>query len=102
MSLPPGQAPADRVAASFFDYTCDRTGEPVCERVQLVNLALGYEEALYSLSCLAQDRGLSELELMQRVREYVMSRDCFRKPWLSFDATACPRLQLAEPGCYCQ
>jgi hypothetical protein len=89
--------PAD---ASFFDYTCDRCGAPVCERVQIMNLALDYVEDIYCLACLAAEQGTSEHELADFAKAYVHSRECFKTPWDKFDASRCPK--LAQNQCYCQ
>lgn len=85
---------------SFFDYTCDRCGAPVCERVQLMNLALSYEEELFCLDCLSAEQSMSPAELADFAKSYVYSRDCFKNPWMKFDATPCPK--IATGLCFCQ
>lgn len=85
---------------SFFDYTCDRCGQPLCERVQLMNLSLNYEEEIYCLNCLAAEQGMSEPELAEFTKEYIQSRDCFKTPWDKFNAKPCPK--LATQQCFCQ
>jgi hypothetical protein len=85
---------------SFFDYTCDQCGAPVCERVQLMNLALDYVEDLYCLQCLATEQGMEQPELAEFAKDYVYSRECFKTPWDKFNAKACPR--LSQNQCYCQ
>lgn len=86
--------------ASFFDYQCDLCAAPVCERMTLINLALGYEETTYCLSCLAQEEGLEAGSLMKSTKAYIQSRDCFKKPWNKTDASQCPL--LAKQLCFCQ
>jgi hypothetical protein len=85
---------------SFFDYTCDQCGAPVCERVQLMNLALDYVEDLYCLQCLANEQGMPQPELAEFAKDYVQSRECFKTPWDKFNASTCPKLPLGQ--CYCQ
>lgn len=85
---------------SFFDYTCDRCGQPLCERVQLMNLALNYEEEIYCLNCLAAEQGMSEPELAEFTKAYIQSRDCFKTPWDKFNAKPCPKLSTHQ--CFCQ
>lgn len=85
---------------SFFDYSCDMCGAPVCERLQLMNLALGYEESLCCLDCLAQQQEMPPAELAEFAKSYVHSRDCFKNPWLKFNAAPCPKLTLNQ--CFCQ
>lgn len=65
-----------------------------------MNLALGYEDAQYALPVLAQLQGAEPQVLAARLIQYIMSRDCFKKPWLAVDATQCPKRALGE--CCCQ
>lgn len=85
---------------SFFDYTCDRCGAPLCERVQVINLALDYVDDLYCLRCLAEEHEKTEAELAAFAKDYVYARECFKTPWDNFNAKACPRLEQNQ--CYCQ
>ena len=84
----------------FFDYTCDRCGAPVCERMQIMNLALDNIDDLYCLACLAEEQDMAQPALADFAREYVYSRECFKTPWDAVDAKGCPRLSTGE--CYCQ
>jgi len=86
----------------FFDYTCDLCGNPLCERVQIMNLSLDYIEELYCLSCLSQQQGLNEAEMAETAKEYVQGRDCFKTPWDNFgpQARTCPLLKFQL--CPCQ
>lgn len=86
--------------ALFFDYSCDLCGAPVCERVQLMNLALNYEEELFCLDCLAKEQDMAPAELADFAKSYVYSRDCFKNPWMKFNATTCPK--IATHQCFCQ
>jgi hypothetical protein len=88
--------------APFFDYTCDLCGAALCERVQIMNLALNYVETLYCLACLAEEQGLTQEAMADFAREYVYARECFKTPWYHFGAQArqCPRLPLLQ--CFCQ
>lgn len=85
---------------SFFDYTCDRCGAPVCERVQIMNLALDFVDTLECLSCLAERQGMSMADLAGSVRDYIDSRECFSTPWRNFRAGTCPLIEIR--ACYCQ
>jgi len=95
-------ASADLTNAIFFDYTCDRCGAPVCERVQIMNLALDNVDELFCLACLAEEQDMAQPALAEFARDYVYSRECFKTPWDSFSAQAkqCPRLPQNE--CHCQ
>lgn len=88
------------LTTAFFDYSCDQCGAPVCERVQLMNLALGYEADLYCLDCLAQLQDMPADELAAFAKSYISSRDCFKAPWLKFNARDCPKLETG--ACFCQ
>lgn len=87
-------------ASPFFTYTCDQCGAAVCERVQLMNLALDYVEDLYCLPCLASLQDMEPPELAEFAKDYIESRDCFKTPWRKFDAAPCPRLENGQ--CFCQ
>ena len=86
----------------FFDYTCDQCGGPVCERMQIMNLSLDYEEELFCLSCLAKEQGLPIETMASTARDYVYGRECFKTPWDNFapQAQKCPL--LANDACFCQ
>jgi hypothetical protein len=86
--------------ASFFDYHCDRCDASVCERVQLMNLALNYEEELFCLDCLATEQESTPADLADFAKSYVYSRDCFKNPWNKFNAAPCPKIALHQ--CFCQ
>lgn len=86
--------------ALFFDYRCDQCGQPYCERVNVMNLTLGYTEEAYCLSCLGMRHHLDEPAMADFCWEYVQSRDCFKNPWMAFDASVCPKLPVQQ--CYCQ
>lgn len=85
----------------FFAYACDRCGAPLCERVQVMNLALNYVEELFCLACLAAEQEMPENALADFAREYVYARECFKTPWDQFAARArdCPRLSAGR--CFC-
>ncbi len=85
---------------AFFDYHCDRCGAPFCERVQIMNLALGYVDETLCLACLSAELSKPEPDVAHFAWAYVQARDCFKDPWLKFNASACPRLE--SHTCYCQ
>ena len=65
-----------------------------------MNLALNYVEEEYCLACLAAELGKTENAVADFAWSYVQARDCFKDPWLKFNAGACPRLETHT--CYCQ
>lgn len=98
--------------ADFFDYSCDTCGAPVCERLQVMNLTLNIEEALYCFPCLTTLQDVPAEDLRETLLDYVGARDCFKKPWRTFKATGCPypRVETLDSAgetamagvCYCR
>lgn len=84
----------------FFDYCCDRCGNMFCERVHIMNMALGYVDEEYCLPCLSAEHEQTEADMAGFAWGYVKERDCFKNPWEAFDASACPK--KAANACYCQ
>ncbi|MGE0199628.1 MAG: hypothetical protein AB7P76_01530 [Candidatus Melainabacteria bacterium] len=84
----------------FFDYPCDQCGTLFCERVHLMNLALNYIDEEFCLACLAGRHDMTPAAMAEFAWEYVSGRDCFKDPWMQFDAAPCP---LRPAGhCHCQ
>ncbi len=92
----------NKVDAAFFDYHCDRCDAPVCERVQVMNLALNYVEDLFCMPCLALEEGLPLTQILPTAKDYVQARDCFKLPWEQFSAQAAVCPLLKENSCFCQ
>lgn len=92
----------DPVEERFFPYYCDACNARFCERVQIMNLALGAVEEQFCIACLAAREESLPRELAERLYTYIQGRDCFRDPWqkAALLAAACPLLQAEE--CYCQ
>lgn len=87
-------------ADAFFDYSCDRCGAPVCERVQVMNLALDYVDELFCMDCLAAEQDMEPAALAEFAKEYVYARECFKTPWDNFNAKICPKIEQQQ--CFCQ
>ena len=87
-------------AETFFDYSCDNCAAPVCERMMLICLSLGYEDELLCTDCLSKEEGLALDTMLKSSKRYILSRDCFKKPWQKFQAEACPKLKVN--ACPCQ
>lgn len=69
---------------------CKQCLAPLCLRQQVLSLALGEEEPL-CLNCLAADNGGSRETLLERTRDYVLSRECFNKSWSQYESVDfCP------------
>ncbi|MFN8615212.1 MAG: hypothetical protein U0003_04805 [Vampirovibrionales bacterium] len=89
----------------FFPYACDACGTPFCERVNLMNVALGLTEQGYCLPCLAAQYQRTPSVMAEFCWQYVKARECFLDPWQQIEAHQCPRHQRVEPdalGCSCQ
>ncbi len=65
-----------------------------------MNLALEFIDEEYCLACLSAEHDQTEAAMAEFAWDYVRQRDCFKTPWLQFDATGCPKLQ--EHTCFCQ
>jgi hypothetical protein len=84
----------------FFDYYCDATGVPFCGRIHLMNLAIGNVDEEYCLSVLATTYDRSPEAMAAFCFDYVKARDCFKDPWMKFDASGCPLIEGGQ--CHCQ
>lgn len=70
---------------------CSRCGKALCLRQQVLNLALGAEQGLLCLGCLAEDSGKEREEMLADLGPYVLSRECFLKSWRLYQSEAdCP------------
>jgi hypothetical protein len=84
-----------------FDYYCCNCDNTFCERVNLLNLALNYEDNGYCLPCLViEQQAENERELVLQLLPYIHSRDCFKKPWTQQDVSDCSR--ITDHTCFCQ
>ena len=84
----------------FFDYRCDACGAPFCERIHVMNLTLDRIETELCMDCLAKEYNMPPAEMADYTWDYVQARDCFKNPWESFNASACPKISLQQ--CFCQ
>lgn len=84
----------------FFDYRCDHCGQPFCERVHVMNMTLDHIEEEACLSCLANEYNKTEAEMAKFCWDYVQARECFKTPWMHFNAKTCPH--QANATCHCQ
>ncbi len=85
--------------SDFLAFLCDACDAPFCERVSLMNLALGHTEDAYCLTCLAREYDRSEADMAAFCRDYVRARECFLTPWQKIDTHACPK--RTDNTCYC-
>lgn len=47
----------------------------------MLNLALGEDQEVMCLNCLAADNNKSSSELLENLAAYIANRECFAKPW---------------------
>lgn len=72
-------------------FNCSQCGQKLCLRKQVINYALGHEEPLFCLKCLAVDADSSEAEILIGIRDYILGRQCFSKEWVKYqDRSFCP------------
>jgi hypothetical protein len=81
---------------------CSRCGKALCLRQQVLNLALGAEQDLLCLGCLARENSKEPGELLADLGPYVLSRECFAKQWRLYKSDAdCPdRLACLPKECF--
>ena len=76
---------------------CSGCGAALCLRQQVLNLTVGSTDEMLCLVCLAADNETSPEELLGRLKEYVQSRECFKREWDRYEGRAfCP----APDSCY--
>lgn len=76
---------------------CSACSRPLCLRKQVINLALGNTDEMLCLECLAKENGRTPDELLQSMKSYALSRECFRKEWIRYENERwCPDPE----GCY--
>ncbi len=74
-----------------LEVVCHGCGKDLCLRQQVLNLALGSEQDLLCLACLAAEHGKSRAEMLADLGPYVVSRECFLKEWSKYaDVEDCP------------
>ena len=77
---------------------CAQCRKPICLRQQVLNLALGAEEGLLCLNCLAQDNLSTPSALLLNLSGYVQQRECFLKEWSRYkDRSFCPAPNTCLP-----
>ena len=77
---------------------CHSCGNALCLRQQVLNLALGEEEQVLCLACLAVDNGQSKEELLLSLAAYIVNRECFLKSWDRYESRDfCPDPQGCLP-----
>jgi|SRR6516162_2091578 hypothetical protein len=70
---------------------CSKCGKAICLRKQVINLVLGNEEEMFCLVCLGADSGQEARQVLLTAKEYIKSRDCFKKEWIKYeDKSYCP------------
>lgn len=79
--------------------TCKRCSIRLCLRQQVLNLALGFTEAMQCLNCLAQTNGKDAAEMLDDLKIYIYSRECFKSQWVKYlDETYCPSPKECYPS----
>jgi hypothetical protein len=74
-----------------LEAICCRCQKSLCLRQQVLNLALGTDQGLMCLACLAADNGKERGQLLSELGPYVVSRECFMKEWSKYESEdACP------------
>lgn len=70
---------------------CLNCSAPLCLRKQVINLALGLVEQMRCLECLGRENERSPEKILEDVKVYISTRDCFKTQWLNYkDISYCP------------
>jgi hypothetical protein len=83
---------------------CTKCSKALCLRQQVLCLALGEDENLLCLTCLAAENAKSEGELLAGLKDYIAGRDCFKKEWIRYENVSfCPQPGTCLPEiCFAQ
>jgi hypothetical protein len=77
-----------------LESECCRCHQGLCLRQQVLNLALGAEQDLLCLDCLAAENEKTGQDLLLDLGSYVVSRECFAREWKKYQSKSdCP-----DPG----
>lgn len=85
---------AKEILIEGLPVVCARCRAAICLRQQVLNLALGEDETLLCLPCLAQENESSAEDLLVKLSQYIQGRECFHKEWIRF----CDRSYCPNPG----
>jgi hypothetical protein len=81
-----------------LETQCQACLKPLCLRQQVINLALGHENGLSCLSCLAKAENKKPEELLSALKDYIKRRDCFSIQWKRYkDVEYCPDPENCYP-----
>lgn len=57
----------------------------------MINLALGFTDQMYCLACLGNQNEKSPADLLDSLKDYISSRECFAKQWVRYSSVNyCP------------
>ena len=96
-------AAADIELLDGVPEACIKCGASLCLRKQVINLALGNEEDMRCLKCLAKECSAQPEKILANARGYIQARDCFRKEWKRYRSVDdCPDPKGCIPAtCFC-
>lgn len=64
----------------------------------MINLALGNVDEMFCLNCLGTESSRSPDEVLTGIKEYVLSRACFKKEWMKYpNVSFCPEPHSCYP-----
>ena len=77
---------------------CFSCQNPLCIRESVINLALGNEDKMHCIFCLAKIENVSAEVLLKQIYNYVKRRDCLNNEWKKYKVKAnCPNLLNCLP-----
>ena len=63
---------------------CHNCAKELCVRQKLINMATGRTETMYCLVCLGKRENMQPEPLLDKIRKYILSRQCFQKEWIKY------------------
>ncbi len=65
----------------------------------MINLALGNLDEMFCLNCLGADSAREPEDVLLGVKDYVLSRACFKKEWAKYpNVSFCPEPHSCVPA----
>jgi hypothetical protein len=82
-----------------LETTCALCAAALCLREQVLNLALSQTNRLLCLLCLAKDNDKPAEEVLEELKAYILTRECFAKEWVKYlDQGFCPKQSTCYPA----
>ena len=82
---------ADLPLSLEASISCHSCAKELCVREKVINMAMGRVEVMYCLACLGKREDVQPEQLLAKIKNYILSRQCFQKEWVKYkDLSFCP------------